>query len=578
MKFFAATLVLFTALTAVMTYPQIFHLHDAVHDDGDPLLNAWALSWVAHQLPRVPAHLFDANIFYPERRTLAFSETLIAPALVVAPLQWLGVGPLLISNLVLLSGFIVSGAGMALLVRALTGCTGPAILAGIVFAFLPYRIDHYAHLQLQQTQCLPFVFWVFHRWMASGRLGDAVLLGVFTAGQVLSCMYYGLFLVPYMAVVCGTLLIMRHRSAALHGCPAVGRPEGLRDERPPRMYTGLLVAAAITIVAAIPVASAYLGAREVVGERKRAEVVEGSATWRNYLGAPAANAVYGKAFAQFADDERRLFPGFTAIALAIVALWPRIPNPKARIAAFRDFVSSRFRDNPRWAYALGLLIALDISLGLNGLTFPLLYDHLLPFRALRIPARMGLMVGFSLAVLAGYGAARVIGGLTSIRARRTVLAGLGMLMLIEYASKPLDLQPIQTKIPQAYADLLRDRADSPDAAIVEYPNSGRDDPTYMFYSTSHFQKLVNGYSGFFPASYFQFNDAFRGFPDDQAVLAVKGRGVRYVLVHGERMIGNRYERLIARLDRHPDFALVSRSPAERYGQHGEISLYRVVYR
>src|SRR5262249_30231434 len=79
-KFFAATLVLFTALTAVMTWPQALHMHDGVHDDGDPLLNAWALAWVAHQLPRAPAHLFDANIFYPERRALAFSETLIAPA------------------------------------------------------------------------------------------------------------------------------------------------------------------------------------------------------------------------------------------------------------------------------------------------------------------------------------------------------------------------------------------------------------------------------------------------------------------------------------------------------------------
>src|SRR5438105_9884672 len=117
-----------------MTYPQILHMPDAVHDDGDPLLNAWTMSWVAHQVTRAPARLFDANIFYPERRTLAYSETLVAPALVAAPLQWAGVGPLLVSNIVLLSGFVVSGAAMALLVRTLTGCTGPAMVAAIVFA------------------------------------------------------------------------------------------------------------------------------------------------------------------------------------------------------------------------------------------------------------------------------------------------------------------------------------------------------------------------------------------------------------------------------------------------------------
>src|SRR6185503_18739166 len=141
-RFLAASLVLFSLLTAIMTYPQILHMRDGVHDDGDPMMVTWVLAWVAHQLPRAPAHLFDANIFYPERNTLAFSETLLVPGLIVAPLHWLGVGPILIYNLVFLSGFAISGVGVALLVRRLTGNAGAAILAGLVFAFPPYRIDH----------------------------------------------------------------------------------------------------------------------------------------------------------------------------------------------------------------------------------------------------------------------------------------------------------------------------------------------------------------------------------------------------------------------------------------------------
>ena len=109
-RYLARALLLYTALTAIVTFPQVLHLTDTVHDDGDPLLNAWAVAWVAHQLPLAPAHLFDANIFYPERHTLAFSETLVVPAAIVAPLRWIGVGPLLVYNIVFLSGFIVSGA------------------------------------------------------------------------------------------------------------------------------------------------------------------------------------------------------------------------------------------------------------------------------------------------------------------------------------------------------------------------------------------------------------------------------------------------------------------------------------
>jgi hypothetical protein len=63
--FLALTLVLFVALTAVMTYPQVLRMTDGVHDPGDPLMVTWVLAWVAHQLPIAPAHIFDANIFYP---------------------------------------------------------------------------------------------------------------------------------------------------------------------------------------------------------------------------------------------------------------------------------------------------------------------------------------------------------------------------------------------------------------------------------------------------------------------------------------------------------------------------------
>ena len=51
-RFLAATLILFITLTAVMTYPQVLHMKDGVHDDGDPLMLTWVLAWVAHQLPR----------------------------------------------------------------------------------------------------------------------------------------------------------------------------------------------------------------------------------------------------------------------------------------------------------------------------------------------------------------------------------------------------------------------------------------------------------------------------------------------------------------------------------------------
>jgi len=538
-RFLFSMLLLFTVLTAVMTYPQVFHLTDGVHDDGDPLMVTWVLAWVAHQLPRAPAHLFDANMFYPERNTLAFSETLIVPGVIVAPLHWLGVGSILVYNLVFLSGFAISGVGVALLVRRLTGNSGAAILAGIIFAFPPYRIDHYAHLQLQQTQFIPLAMWAFHVLLDTGRLRDGVRLGVLVACQMLSCMYYGLFLIPYMAVVCGAMLTADRR---------------MSRER----LVALAAAAAVVFVAMIPVGRAYMAARKVVGERGLAEVADGSATWRNYLAPPEVNAVYGKVFARFMQPERRLFPGFVAIALAIVGLWPPVSAT-------------------RLAYGLGLLLAFDVSLGFNGVIYRALYDYFLPFKALRIPARMGLMVGFSLAVLAGHGATRLVSRLRSQPMRQAVLVTLGGLMLVEYASTPLELFTVPRNPPESYADLIRDRGDSPTAVLFEFPTSVLSDPAYLYYSTFHWQYLISGYSGFFPPSYVRLARAVKNFPDEPSIDAIKSHGVRYLVVHGEYLYGGRYERLIPELDRRSDLALVSRRPWQHADKHAEISVYRVSY-
>src|SRR6185436_10308575 len=141
------------------------------------------------------------------------------------------------------------------------------------------------------------------------------------------------------------------------------------------------------------------------------DVTESSATWRNYLAPPELNAVYGKVFARFMQPERRLFPGFIAVALAIVGLWPPLSAT-------------------RLAYGLGLILAIDVSFGFNGVIYRALYVYFLLFKALRITARMVLMAGFSLAVLAGYGATRLVNRLRSQLMQRAVLVTLGALMLV----------------------------------------------------------------------------------------------------------------------------------------------------
>src|SRR5205823_9605554 len=133
-------------LTIVFTYPQVRLLGTHMAPHYDTLFSVWRLAWIAHQLPRDPWHLFDANIFYPEPRTLGYSDALLLPALMGAPLIWLGVPAVAVHNLLVMFSFVACGVAMYALVRELTGSAPAAWFAALVFAFQPYRFGHYAQL------------------------------------------------------------------------------------------------------------------------------------------------------------------------------------------------------------------------------------------------------------------------------------------------------------------------------------------------------------------------------------------------------------------------------------------------
>jgi hypothetical protein len=94
----------------------------------------------------------------------------------------------------------------------------------------------------------------------------------------------------------------------------------------------------------------------------------------------------------------------------------------------------------------------------------------------------------------------------------------------------------------------------------------------MYYSTFHWQKLLNGYSGFFPPSYLQLLGAMRGFPDARSLAALRARGAGYALIHGELLEPQAYQQVIGEIDScRCGLTLVARRP----WQGREISLYKI---
>jgi hypothetical protein len=235
----------FSALVAALTWPQVARL-EWVADLGDPLFSAWRIAWVSHQFPRNPLALFDANQFHPERLTLTYSDSLLVPALMSAPLFWMGVHPIVAYNLLLLSGFVLSGVTMYLLARALTGRIDAALIAGVMFAVYPYRYEHYSHLELEMTMWMPLALLGLHRTLARGRWRDGLATGLAFALQTLSSLYYGCFLAVYLVVTGGALWLGR------------GRPR--------HAVAPLAAGVALAAVLIAPVAAQYIASRPMMGE------------------------------------------------------------------------------------------------------------------------------------------------------------------------------------------------------------------------------------------------------------------------------------------------------------------------
>ena len=96
--------------SVLMTWPLasgMGHL-GRTQNSGDGRFAVWNVAWVAHALTTSPADLFDANIFYPHRRALAFSEANIGAGTLAVPVWAATHNPFAAHNSVVLMAFSAS--------------------------------------------------------------------------------------------------------------------------------------------------------------------------------------------------------------------------------------------------------------------------------------------------------------------------------------------------------------------------------------------------------------------------------------------------------------------------------------
>jgi hypothetical protein len=548
----------FVGLTVAMTWPWVTHIRDAASDAGDPYLVSWILWWDYHQTFHSPLNLFHANIFFPYRYTLAFTEHHYGIALFCFPLFALGLRPLTVTGIATLIGFAFSGYGAFRLARTLTGSNGVAWVAGIAFAFIPYRFGQLPHLVYLFSGWIPLLLEAVVLFIREPTRKRAAWLGiVFFLNAITSIHWFVLTLIPLG--LSALLLLWRHgswRNAAL--------------------WRRAVVALGLASAAILPFLLPYAQAAQLYGFVRNPEEALFYSAWPiDWLVGEYRNKIWSQLNGSIRVGEKSLFPGLLTPLLALGAIFLVKPEQtdeapksvsrwalrlldmsaiicgillitvsgfgyfKVRLFGFYLFqthgtsrigaalililltrvliaypeivkrpwqrnafasLRSERRSDAFWLGIFWAVIGFAGSLGMNFFFHRFLFDHVSLFRSIRVPARWAMICYLGLALLAGLGAMQI----KDLLIRHwpmihpvPIYVVIALALLIEQRSAPLNL--IHGAVnPDALTQWFKQTPMA--GGIVELPTTTGKLDTYLYTlrAADHNRPLVTAVSGFNP--------------------------------------------------------------------------------
>jgi hypothetical protein len=291
----------FLGLAAVYTWPLVTNLGELLPPNGDPRLFSWVLLTMFGNLTSRPELLFHGNAFYPFGNSLSFAEPLLVPALVAGPLHAWTDSPVLAYNVTLLLFWALSGWAMHWVAWRVTGCHPAAFLAGMIFTFAPYRIDHYMEFQMEMAFGIPLAIYALVRFLETQRARYLAALVLTFWLQAASVWYYAIILALGLAAVVPQFLALRWG--------------GWR----PRTLGAAALGGLALLGALVPLAAPYFLTRAELGlERSLADAIPRSANLGSYVEA-RANWLY-RAFTVERAWEASLFLGVAGLALGLAGL------------------------------------------------------------------------------------------------------------------------------------------------------------------------------------------------------------------------------------------------------------------
>lgn len=500
---------IYTVISVYFLYPLLKDIRHTLIP-GDGLFTSWTIGWNMHSFLNDPLNLFNANIFYPNKNTLAYSEMLLPPALLGLPL-FLITGSLLFTyNALILISFVFSAWGAYLLAKYYTKNNYASFVAGIIYGFATYKFANIGHFQNLMTFWIPFTILYLQKYLDTFKQKHLIISTLLFIAQTLSSWNNGTFLVFFLAFI----LIANYR---------------LIQENFKKITRDLIIPAILTIALILPFAVPYIKiSLEDKFKYSLEEARQGSADLGGYLVPPPGNNMAKLITDRLGVEkkhwaENMLFLGYFSILL----IGYHLLFSKKKIA------NKNFK-----IYLTGIPFFMLLSFGpyLNFIAslknFPLPYYFfykIFHLGFIRTPSRLAIIVLLCTAVSIAFILDHF--RIKNKTAKYFFATLIPAFILFEFYTPGLEAGTLKNVRCPAVYDKMRE--DSSVKAVVELPFT-KDVSTnlnYVFFSTCHWKPIYNGYSGYTPPKYGRWGKTISGFPDRNSLNKLDELEINFVVLH-----------------------------------------------
>lgn len=522
-------------LTFAYFFPIITHLNSYI-PGGDAMFNAYLLSRNHHcMLGQNCDDYSNANIYYPNKDTMLYSETEIAPSVISLPLRLITENPILPYNVMTIASFFMAGLSMYLLALYLTrGNKSFSLVIGLAFEFSPVIIGAVHNLQSLSIFCLPLVFlWIF-KYLDTFNKKYLLLLFV----TLLYVFYASWYQMIFVLLATGILVVGMY----------VFKIKPLKSLLPP---VGIMSAA---VVATLPLALQYLEfARQAKSIYKIEEKIANSSTLVDYVIAPA-HSIVGSIYRDFSQGSVLLpnAPAYFGVGLSIILFISFIFLKKKKLIQKKDY---------QWMAIFGVMggVTFIASLGpllkiTNAyiytvlgekvailLPFYIVHEFIKPLSFIRAPGRLSVICIFVICCALAVVYMKLNSNKKYHTVKKHYVIGVVIVALIEiFPIRPYvmdsNVHAISDKPPAVY-EYIKQKGQIDNVIVLqakEYPNVG-----FWFARTEvvlwagyHNKNVFNGYSGYIPPTFeSDYSDFVNLDRDDPKQM--KSMGINYVVLDTE---------------------------------------------